>query len=200
MPVMDGIEATRRIRSSTSEAFDSRIPIIAMTAHAQASDREGCIAAGMNDYVSKPVDRAKLTDAILRWIPQPPENAAALLSEQTPSAMPQPPLPEVFDRAGFRSRLMDDEELMHEVTCEFLKDMPDQIAGLRDLAAHNDAHGAGLKAHLIKGAASNVGGEALRAVAFAIEKAGKAGDLPAITSKIEELEFQFERLRRAMTD
>jgi HPt (histidine-containing phosphotransfer) domain-containing protein len=96
------------------------------------------------------------------------------------------------------SRLMDDEELMSEVIGEFLIDTPKQIAALRTLIELKDAKGAGLKAHLIKGSASNVGGEAMRAVAYEMEQAGKAGDLEVIASGVEDLEYQFLRLRNAL--
>jgi two-component system sensor histidine kinase/response regulator len=94
---------------------------------------------------------------------------------------------------------MNDDELIQLVTTDFLADMPLQIEALRGFATHQDAHGAGNKAHLIKGASSNVGGEALRAVAFEIEKAAKEGDLGFIAAQIEALELEFQRLREAMT-
>ncbi|WP_159098536.1 response regulator [Thiorhodospira sibirica] len=68
MPVMDGITATQRIRAASGDAFDPRIPIIAMTAHAMPSDKEACLAAGMNDYVSKPLSLAQLTTVLTRWL------------------------------------------------------------------------------------------------------------------------------------
>jgi len=190
MPVMDGIEATRRIRSATSTVLNPRIPIIAMTAHALEGDRLKCIAAGMDDFVTKPVYPKVLTEALLRWLP----------SAKASAPQPKRALPPVFDRAGMRERLMNDDGLIQLVTGDFLKDMPVQIQALRQFAEQGDAYGAFNKAHLIKGAASNVGGEALRAVAFTIEKAGKSGDLSAVSLQLEELEDQFRRLKEAMTE
>jgi CheY-like chemotaxis protein len=69
MPEMDGIEATRRIRMPSSKVLDRNIPIIAMTAHAMAGDREHCLSCGMDDYVSKPVSSRTLTEALARWLP-----------------------------------------------------------------------------------------------------------------------------------
>ncbi|WP_437770331.1 response regulator [Arthrobacter sp. KNU40] len=68
MPVMDGFEATRSIRARENGSV--RLPIIAMTAGAQNEDRERCLAAGMDDYLSKPVDLAALDAALNRWVPQ----------------------------------------------------------------------------------------------------------------------------------
>jgi CheY-like chemotaxis protein len=69
MPVMDGIEATRQIRSPESAVPNHHIPIIAMTAHAMPGDRERFLGLGMNDYVSKPVSARALAEALARWLP-----------------------------------------------------------------------------------------------------------------------------------
>jgi len=197
MPVMDGFEATRRIRCSKSPKINPRIPIIAMTAHALQSDRANCMVAGMDDYVSKPVYVKALTEVLLRWLPRSESSPIEPKQETLIDAPANGPV--VFDREGMTRRLMNDDELIQLVTTDFLADIPLQIEALRGFAAHQDAHGAGNKAHLIKGASSNVGGEALRAVAFEIEKAAKEGDLGFIAAHIEALELEFQRLREAMT-
>jgi CheY-like chemotaxis protein len=69
MPEMDGLEATRIIREPHSPVLDHRIPIIAMTAHAMQGDRERCLEAGMNDFVSKPVSPQALIEAMNTWLP-----------------------------------------------------------------------------------------------------------------------------------
>ena len=203
MPVMDGLEATRRIRSSTSAKIDPRIPIVAMTAHALQSDRAKCIEAGMDDYVSKPVYAKALTEVLLRWLPQPASDSAAAQPGSKRDPQPQVEAPAraavVFDRAGMTQRLMNDAELVEMVTTDFLADMPAQIQALRSFAERGDLQGAANKAHLIKGASSNVGGEALRAVAYEIEKAGKTGDLEFVVASLDEMDLQFQRLKDAMT-
>jgi CheY-like chemotaxis protein len=70
MPVLDGYEATRRIRESHSQVKDPRIPIIAMTANAIQGDRERCIAAGMDEHIAKPVSLAKLGKTLEQWLPE----------------------------------------------------------------------------------------------------------------------------------
>ena len=69
MPEMDGLEATRRIRGEHSSVLNHRVPIIAMTAHAMASDRERCLQAGMDDFITKPVSVHALAGALERWLP-----------------------------------------------------------------------------------------------------------------------------------
>jgi PAS domain S-box-containing protein len=206
MPQMDGLEATRQIRSSAFPTMNPHIPIIAMTAHCQQSDRLECIEAGMNDYVSKPVYSKVLAEVLSRWMPGPAAETSPttetppLLTEGAPPALPLPGLPIVFDRAGMASRLMNDEELIQLVMRDFLDAMPRQIEALRTLAESGDPQGAGGKAHLIKGAAANIGGEALRALAHRIEKAGIAGDLESVAGQVDALQFAFFQLEDAMTE
>ena len=87
---------------------------------------------------------------------------------------------------------------MRLVLREFLNDMPGQIAALREHVHLRDVENAGRKAHLIKGAASNVGGEALRAVAYEMEKAGMAGNMEAVAAQMDAMEDEFDRLAEAM--
>jgi PAS domain S-box-containing protein len=183
MPVMDGLEATRQIRNPQSKLPNHAIPIIAMTAHALQGDRERYLEAGMNDYVSKPVSPQALAEVLARWLPKQNDALA----------------PVVFDRAGMLERLMDDADLARVVTESFLDDAPRQIEALRRYLDAWDAPGAERQAHSIKGASSNVGGEALRALAFEMEKAGKAGDLDSVRARMEDLEREFVRLKEAMT-
>jgi two-component system sensor histidine kinase/response regulator len=70
MPVMDGYEATQQIRHSESKVLNRDIPIIAMTANSMAGDRDKCLAVGMDDFISKPVNPNKLQEALKRWLPK----------------------------------------------------------------------------------------------------------------------------------
>jgi HPt (histidine-containing phosphotransfer) domain-containing protein len=101
----------------------------------------------------------------------------------------------VFDKIALMQRLMGDEDLARVVIAGFLDDIPLQIQKLKDYLEAGDITGAERQAHTIKGASANIGGEALRAIAFEMEKSGKSGDLDAIRKCTSELEVQFERLR-----
>jgi HPt (histidine-containing phosphotransfer) domain-containing protein len=105
----------------------------------------------------------------------------------------------VFERAALLECLMDDEELAGKVIAGFLDDMPGQIEKLRRCLDVSDAPGAERQAHLLKGAAATVGGEALRALAGEMEKAGRTGDLASVAAGMDDLELQFLRLKEAMT-
>jgi PAS domain S-box-containing protein len=197
MPEMDGFEATRRIRDPDSAVLRHDVPIIAMTAHAMQGDREQCLAAGMDDYVTKPISAQTLGAALDRWLPREdpdrashsaPDRGAAGSSSQGPGAV-------VFDRAGLLSRLMDDAELVRVVVAGFLDDAPRLIAALTESVSSGDTPAAIRHAHTIKGASASVGAEAMCAIAERIEAAAIVGDDGAIRRLLPDLESSFARLR-----
>jgi two-component system sensor histidine kinase/response regulator len=98
------------------------------------------------------------------------------------------------------ARFMGDVEIARVIVGGFLAEVPGEIEILKGFVDAGDATGARRQAHSIKGASANVGGEALRAVAFEAEKAGQTGDLDAIMSLVPNLEIQFVRLKEAMRD
>jgi PAS domain S-box-containing protein len=201
MPGMDGLEATRQIRDHKSAVRNHHIPIIAMTANAMQGDREKCLEAGMNDYVSKPVSPLALAEALEKWLPD--ETAAATNHPPGKSESPVPAVAgeaeaPVFDKAGMMARMMDDEDLAHTVIESLLEDIPRQIKVLKSYLEAGDTVGAERQAHSIKGASATCGGEALREAAFEMEKAARAGDLKSVTARLPELENQFTILKEAM--
>ncbi|HLP16611.1 MAG TPA: response regulator, partial [Bacteroidota bacterium] len=225
MPVMDGFEATKRIRQGQQDdetnAFGktprfkcrvSRVPIIAMTAHAMQGDKERCIEAGMDDYVTKPVSPGALAEALGRWLPkenksdgvqhtEPTPHASPAVSEKpifNPMELPAVSVKPIFNGAELIDRLMEDEELVNEVVSGFLSEIPVQVAAVKRWLAAGDAHRVKCEAHSIKGASANVSGERLTAVAFEIEKAATAGDLDAVSVLIPVLDAQVEALESVL--
>jgi two-component system sensor histidine kinase/response regulator len=203
MPEMDGFEATQQIRDPHSSVLNHDIPIIAMTANAMQGDRERCLAAGMNDYVSKPVSPAALAEALDRWLPR----EAAAPTSQEPTAgtggdagLEAEGLPEasVFDQAGMMARLMNDVDLARRVIAGFLEDIPRQVEALHAALDAGDLTSATRRAHSMKSASASVGGVALSRVAFDMEAAGRDGDLKAIAARVPELESQVARFRKAV--
>ena len=199
MPEMDGLEATRLIRDPQSAVLNHRVPVIAMTAHAMQGDREKCLEAGMDDHITKPIEVAALTAVLEKWLklkaqPFPP-------AESPPEAggafAPAGGLP-VFDRAGFMKRAAQDEEFARVVIELFLEDLPAQLQELRAQVAAGEAHHVEQLAHKMRGSSATVGGEALRAVAAALEADARACNLPIFSLRLAELEHQLERLRAAL--
>jgi CheY-like chemotaxis protein/HPt (histidine-containing phosphotransfer) domain-containing protein len=215
MPVMDGLEATKIIRNYelgitnkaqtdvSSSSFVIRnssfvIPIIAMTAHAMQGDRDRCIEAGMNDYVTKPISPQALAEVLDKWLPKENDDRCAEVMKKNETEEYASRSSLIFDRAGFMYRLMDDEDLARMLVESFLKNTPMQIAAMKGYLETGDVMGVERQAHTIRGASANMGGGRLREVAFEMEKAARAGDLSAAGRLIPELEAQFDRLNQAM--
>jgi len=205
MPGMDGLEATRAIRAVVDGSLNPNIPIIAMTAHAMQGDREICIAAGMDDYVAKPVAPVALSALMNRWLPR--LDAPGGAGELSPTAGRRRP-PDLdlradardvdFDEAVLLERLTGDRNLARTIVDVFLGDIPKQIEVLSGFLDAGDAKGVERQAHIIKGAAATVCGEGLMNVAFELELAGRSGDLQTATASFAELQNRFERLKEAM--
>jgi two-component system sensor histidine kinase/response regulator len=197
MPLMDGFEATRAIRDPQSAVRNRRVPIVAMTAHALKGDRERCLDAGMDDYLTKPVDPKKLAKVTEHWVGRSSDDAPAVV----PAVIVEPvKAPIIFDRPGLVARTMEDEDLLQEVVSCFLEDTPRLIDGLKAHIRSGDSAAAGAQAHGLKGAAANVGGVALSETAAEMERAGRAGRLEALAALMPELERQFARLRDRMQE
>jgi PAS domain S-box-containing protein len=201
MPVMDGFEATRQVRSAHSEALDPAIPIIAMTAHAMHGYREHCLEIGMNDYVTKPISAKILSETVAKWLPNHAEDSAARATS-SPAEAAEAANPDheqlVFDKQRMMSRMMDDHNIARDVILAFLEDIPLQIERLKASITRNEFKTTELISHSIKGAAANVGGDHLRHVAFKMEQAGNTNDAILLENLFPELENRFFELKSAI--
>ncbi|MDY6990858.1 MAG: response regulator [Thermodesulfobacteriota bacterium] len=190
MPEMDGYAATRKIRGLNSKI--RKVPIVAMTAHAMQGDRDKCIAAGMDDYIPKPVNPQTLIEVIERWLTK------GEVAEKKEAGVPKTSAKaEVFDRAGLLERTMGDQDFAQEIVEAFFEDVPRQIADLKECLNNGDGSMVQQHAHTIKGASSNVGGLALQATAARIEAAGKMGNLEEVASLVSQLDQGLEVLKAA---
>lgn len=201
MPEMDGYEATRRIRDPLSGVLDNTVPIIAMTARAMTGDRERCIEAGMNDYISKPVNPGVVAETIARWLPHADgTNGGAQAGPESRgrSYTAAKHMAPAFDMETLLERVMGDRELMWAVVAGFLENFPTEIAELKARVEAGDPVRTEALAHKIKGAAANISGGVLSGLAFEIEKAARAGDLFPISHFLPELEREFVRFKRAV--
>jgi len=195
MPGMDGWEATTIIRDPQSAVRDHQVTIIAMTAHAMKEDRELCLKAGMDDYVSKPVDPRALMQAIEKQASQ-----SGLEAESEPESPRLPQQNEVFDKVVIMRRLGDNEDLLRQIINVFLESLPDQLEELKQGVGSEDAAVIRQKAHRIKGASASIGAEAVRETAAALEEAGKKGELKATLPLLEELQQEIENLRSVLSE
>jgi CheY-like chemotaxis protein len=198
MPEMDGFEATAAIRQRDA-ASGRHTPIVAMTAHAMKGDRERCLAAGMDDYVSKPVQRSEL-HRVLAWVAghTPVVKPAEAVSPVEPTPAPRGQLPPL-DRAAAIDRLGGDEELFAEVATVFRGDAPKLLDELSRAVAAGDATTVRRAAHGLKGAAGYVGGGPTAAAAEVMEAIGASGDLSAAEETLVILAGEVTRLTAALS-
>ncbi len=178
MPQMDGLEATAAIRAD-EQADGRHMPIIAMTAHAMKEDRKRCLAAGMDDYISKPVDSAALRRA---------------LAHATASPAPPP----IFDQQAAVTKVDGDLELLRELATMLRDDAPQLVAEVRGAVTAHDASRIEKSAHRLKG--SMMPFCALQAVqaAQALETLGHGGDLSQADERARLLEAEVDRLLAAI--
>jgi two-component system sensor histidine kinase/response regulator len=191
MPEMDGFEATDAIR--TNEQITGRhVPIIAMTAHAMQSDRERCLEAGMDEYLSKPVRAAELLQLIQKFATQ--SAGAAVFLARAAVAGERP----VFDRQTALDRINGEEQLLQEVIELFLGDAPSRLTEVRVALEQGDPKRLQIAAHSLKGAAGYVGAERTAAQALKLEELGQRGDLSPALNEFRQLEYEIEQLRQAV--
>lgn len=184
MPVLDGLETTRRIRQSEAVG-KGHLPIIAMTANAMQGDKELCLDAGMDAYVSKPISVEALMTAIAACTPRTKSNS---LEKKMDSS-------NTLNRAEIVDRLGGDEDLFLTLAQMYVDDAHTYADALKGALAAADGNLLGREAHTVKGLFSTFSDEAGVACALAIEDQALAGDLTDMTAKLEVLCAHIERLK-----
>jgi PAS domain S-box-containing protein len=177
MPEMGGFEATAAIRAR-EKANGGHIPIVAMTAHAMKGDRERCLEAGMDDYVSKPVRADDLFDALTRVAGE--------------KGLPSPP---TVNETELMVRVGGDRTLMRELVGLFLKTYPTSLAELRAAASRGDPEAVHRLAHGFGGMAGHFGAREVIEAARRLEVMGRAGNLGGAEGELAALAGAVERLR-----
>jgi len=188
MPELDGYAATREIRRI--EQGRQSIPIVALTAHAMKGDDEKCRAAGMTDYLTKPLDRAKLVACLERHLGKisagPGDASGVTATDDPPPAAP-------VDWGAFLRSMDGDEILARELVDLFIESGDESLAlivsalGMRDYAAISE------QAHSLKGASANLRATSTALAAARLEAAARAGDIPQIDTAAVALRSEVER-------
>jgi two-component system sensor histidine kinase/response regulator len=171
MPNMDGYEASRRIRADSGQS----VPIIALTAHAMAGDRERCLSAGMDDYLTKPIDPDSLFAMLVKWIQPGRPSEPATPQEDAPPTLPAS-LPGI-DMARILSNLGGSEELCIEILGRFRQDYGDWAAKMNEALATSTETATRL-AHTLKGVGGTIGAAALSSAAQRVELRLRGGAAP----------------------
>ncbi len=181
MPGMNGFEATQKIRQleASGSLGGPRHPIIALTANAVAGDRDRCLAAGMDDYISKPIDPDVMIEVIER----------NLLKREREAAPPP------IEVASLLKRCRGNQKLMERLFTTFSSLIAEQLKGLDRALAGADAVELARLAHSIKGAAANLDAAGVRKSAIGLEKLAEAGELGGAEAEIGELK---DRVRECL--
>jgi signal transduction histidine kinase/DNA-binding response OmpR family regulator len=178
MPEMGGFEATAAIRS-LERSTGARIPIIAMTAHAMKGDRERCLAAGMDEYLTKPLDSRKLCVLV-----------EELASGRAPAS--EDTMPDVSE--SVLARVGGDRELLAEISRLFVDDAPRHLAQIRTAIESRDGESLRRAAHGLKGAAANFDADAVVDAARTLEEIGRSGQFTEHEAAWRALSMETDRL------
>jgi len=210
MPLMDGFEAVRRIRELEKTAANRmHTPIVALTAHALPSDRQNCLDAGMDDYLSKPFRQEQLREIVERWLER---NAAAagkdvLPAELRPSAasVDSPPEPVVLlDGSALESiRKLERQgsaEVLKKVIGIYFRETPPLLQAMHDAAERSDAVTLQRTAHTLKSGSANLGARRLAELCRRLEAAARSGDLTEAQQHIAEIDDEFGKVLPALAE
>lgn len=208
MPNMDGLELTESIRArERSHPSSSRLPIIAITANALEGEAQRCLDAGMDAFLSKPVDLRKLAETLNQWLPaDAPAREEGALNQKVDSAFAshelhsQPGKNSMTDSAvdvsALHSLIGDDPATIKEVLQDFIDPSRQIIQEIKVAYSANSAKQVGLAAHKLKSAARSIGANALADLCFVLEQAGKSDDMDTIRSEVGKI----DRLMQAVAD
>ena len=223
MPEMDGYEATRKIRSNRHQVKDSKIPIVAMTANALKGDRQKCLDAGMDDYLSKPVDPNELEEKLRHWLPKDqqdhhllstmdnpnlstPKADERLVKEAEPVNLSEKNEIPVWDQASLLARVRNNEKLSLKLIALFLQDLPSLSEDLQESIKQGDSEQVTASAHRIKGSAANLSAIQVSETAAKIEMFARESDLISsakqmglFSKQVAELLIRLEHYQNRIT-
>lgn len=183
MPQLSGTDATRVIRERERRQGSGHVPIIAMTAGAMASDRQACLDSGMDGYLSKPVDRARLAGEIERVFQ---------------AAQAAPPPAEIPDAERIMAHLGKDKALLRDIARLFIKDGPARVRAMQAAIASEDMHALLFAAHSLRGSATSLAAKTLQGTARHMEQAAKEQDRDRAQALLEKLADQVTAIEKAL--
>ena len=209
MPVLDGYRATQAWRAIEAERGLPRLPIIAMTANAMAEDRQKCLHSGMDDYLSKPVDRKLLQQVMLKWLDRARHagtaDAARTPPPAAPAAAPAAHAPAAADErapALDMEILQDLKEMMgtgyQELIRIYLEDSPKLLAQIQTAIAEGDSAALVTPAHTLKSSSANLGALRVSQIAKRMEKSARSGDAAGPAAEAQALDAEFARVQAAL--
>jgi CheY-like chemotaxis protein/HPt (histidine-containing phosphotransfer) domain-containing protein len=194
MPEMDGYEASAEIRRR--EGSGRHTPVIAMTADAMQGDRERALAAGMDDYIAKPVKHEELEAVLGRWIPQPEQRRPAQSSDEDSETSPALDLSVLESRRGPQKDGEPDK--LARIVGLFIDDVPLRLGELRQAVERREGQTVEETAHMLKGGSGYMGAAHMAEICAEIQDLGASGELSRAPELLDALEEEFKRIRPAL--
>ena len=212
MPELDGYEATRAIRQREQEAastvqrgdsVNSRIPIVALTAHAMSHDREACLAAGMDDHLSKPFTKQALATILRQWLPEVPTGQQSSDSGQQDDPSPEPAVDPVLDPVALDElRALDDEGppvTLREVLTLYLEESSRLMTQLERAVETVDVETVTTTAHALKSMSGNVGARGLSKLYERLVQLGHANTTEPVVQTFCDIKAEHSAVRAAIS-
>ena len=190
MPNMGGFEATAEIRRREKAHGLPRLPIVALTALAMTGDREKCLEAGMDAYLTKPISARDLFSVLTQLLPASATGGAPVPAARPVETVQRP----AVDLDQLRENMDDDEEMLQDIVGAFLRDHGNQLRELRQGLATGDEKSALRGAHTLKGLLLTLAAQPAADVALEVEHAVREHDLKRASAGVPRLEGQLERL------
>jgi PAS domain S-box-containing protein len=190
MPIMDGFEATAAIREKERDG-KKRVTIIAMTANAMTGDRERCIAAGMDDYISKPVRQADLALVLGRWVPDTSRTSVATNVRVTASSennLASVVLDQRILHDLQELQTSDDPGFLSDLVHRFLAEVPQRLLQVKAACAAGNSEQTAQLAHALRGSYASLGAKDVAAAISALETSARAGSLEGADAKLAKIE------------
>jgi CheY-like chemotaxis protein len=188
---MSGLEVTQAIRRK-EKSTGEHIPIIATTASAMKEDRQRCLEAGMDAYISKPIERELLFETIATLTGDTKETRRVETNMQ--------PFDPVFDVGAVLDSLGGDSELLREVAGIFLTQLPKHMEKIRKAISDRDAKALDRAAHALKGSAANLLAQGVVGAASRLEEVGRSGSVAGSKEAVASLEEELGKLKLALGD
>ena len=199
MPVMDGFELTQKVRDLEHLTGRKRVPIVALTANVLQGEAERCLAAGMDDYLGKPVRLGRLAETIERWLPKTGSGTGQAGASAPASGIAEPNAP--IDTGHLIEMFGEIDDVARATLATFLASSRELVKSVIAQLATGDLAGAGKAAHSIKGAAKSAGAFPLAEIAGGIEAAAKGEDMSearslstGLASELARVEAEVKRI------
>lgn len=200
MPVMDGFKTTEMIRSGRAGEAKSKIPIIAMTAGAMTGDRESCLAAGMNDYLAKPLSAGDLEAKVGIWLSASERLSTTTIVPKRQATAKKTGAETFWDRQASLVRLLNDESLFLQMLEMFQEQTPELIDNMNSHFQQQDFELLRRDAHKLKGSASAIGANGVLACARELEAAAQSADEQQCQSVMQVLNDKIDQMLLAISD